>query len=216
MKEIENKCVFCENNRFAYHKKIGLRYDNAIIYEDENLYITPDISPVVLGHYLIITKKHIHGYANASEEILESLEKAIVFLKKEVYKNTTITMFEHGAIKDGTAGASIDHAHLHVVPGTYSKLFELVDHEGLHVKKILYTEAALKMLADKSPYLWVTSNGQSWLYIVDKLPSQFLRNLFMSMVTTSYDYNWREQYDNKESIEMYKRTLNMYYNSKKE
>ena len=42
------------------NKKIGLNGTNWTVYEDENVFITPDISPVLKGHFLIVSKEHIN------------------------------------------------------------------------------------------------------------------------------------------------------------
>ena len=68
-------------------------------------------------------------------------------------------------------------------------------------------------LADKHPYLWVSDQEKPFLYVVDELPSQFLREVFMQCRSSDYTYNWRDEYTNKKSIEMYKKTLDLYKNS---
>ena len=201
-------CVFCKQNRFFYHKQIGLKYDDAIVYEDDNVFVTPDISPVIKGHYLIITKNHIHGYANANEATMISLKKAIDYLKNKIYKSNEFTFFEHGAIEEGKAGASINHAHLHVLPG-WHEISKIVDNTNVYTKKMRFTRDNFKEMAESYPYLWISNYHTSYLYSVDKLPSQFLRKIFMEAHETQYTYNWREEFDNQYSLQMYLETLNM-------
>lgn len=38
-----NKCVFCEENRFYYHKLSNMKFDDAIIYQDDNFDVTDNI-----------------------------------------------------------------------------------------------------------------------------------------------------------------------------
>ena len=98
------------------NKKIGLSGTDWGVYEDENVFITPDVSPVLKGHFLIVSKMHINSFGNGSEEIFLSLQKAKEILVEKVYCQEKILFFEHGAVISHTAGGCIDHAHLHAIP----------------------------------------------------------------------------------------------------
>lgn len=73
-------CFFCKDKRFLLNRRLGLAGESSVIYEDENVFVTPDIAPVVKGHYLIVTQEHINSYGNADEKTYDSLEKAKKFL----------------------------------------------------------------------------------------------------------------------------------------
>ena len=64
---------------------LGLEGESSVIYADENVFVTPDIAPVVKGHYLIVTREHINSYGNADEKIYVSLEKAKKLRAKAEY-----------------------------------------------------------------------------------------------------------------------------------
>jgi len=115
---LNGDCFFC-NGLFQLNKKIGLASEESIIYQDDNVFITPDIAPVAKGHFLIISKVHWNSFANADENTYTSLEKAKDFLRNSVFKDTKILFFEHGSVRKNTAGACIDHAHIHVIPITF-------------------------------------------------------------------------------------------------
>ena len=109
-------CFFCGDGKFLMNKKIGLSGTDWGVYEDENVFITPDVSPVLKGHFLIVSKMHINSFGNGSEEIFLSLQKAKEILVEKVYCQEKILFIEHGAVISHTAGGCIDHAHLHAIP----------------------------------------------------------------------------------------------------
>ena len=65
-------CHFCINI-FKKNREQGLPEEDSLVYEDENIYVMPDISPLTVGHLLIVSKKHYQGYGNASLETLNSV-----------------------------------------------------------------------------------------------------------------------------------------------
>ena len=149
-------CFFCGNRRFSVNKEIGLNCRDWTVYEDENVFITPDVSPIIKGHFLIVSKKHINSFGNGSEEVFLSLEKAKQILKKYVYNKKRVLFFEHGAVISHTAGGCIDHAHLHAIPleknidvDAYIDKYKL-----LNTPKIEMTyEIIHKFAEEKNPYV---------------------------------------------------------------
>ena len=43
---MENECLFCELNRFNINKELLLPERKSIIWEDENVYASPDLFPL--------------------------------------------------------------------------------------------------------------------------------------------------------------------------
>ncbi len=43
---MSNRCVFCKENRFRLNQKAGLDVQQAVIYENERICITPDLAPL--------------------------------------------------------------------------------------------------------------------------------------------------------------------------
>jgi diadenosine tetraphosphate (Ap4A) HIT family hydrolase len=97
-------CPFCEIPK------------NIIIKENDLSIAVYDKYPVNKGHILIITKRHVIDYFDASEEEKSSLfnlmEKCKKFLDKE-YKPDGYNI----GLNCGTdAGQTIMHLHLHLIP----------------------------------------------------------------------------------------------------
>ena len=200
-------CVFCNENRFCLNKKIGLDSEQAVIYEDEYIYVTPDLAPLSEGHLLIVSQEHYNSFANAPRDVRNSLMKMLEYLSEDIYRDSDITWFEHGAVFEGTGGASIDHAHLHVIPKSL-KLIEAVEHDKKYIEKKSYTEKNFVELLLKQPYLWIGSRKTSYLYYVNELPSQYLRKKVMELLHGE-DFDWKENFYLESSIKKYKDTLNL-------
>ena len=97
--------------------------EGRILYESDNFLVFPTLGPIgIKGYLLIASKKHYEGTGDMPEGLLPELEELITMTKSklmEAYRKESI-LFEHGP-KVGNSGwgggTSIDHAHLHVIPG---------------------------------------------------------------------------------------------------
>lgn len=208
----EESCFLCRDNIFELHKCIGLPYNSAIVYEDENIFITPDISPICYGHFLIISQQHINSFGNAGDNVFTSIKNGVKFLTHKVYKTDRIMLLEHGAVLPHTAGACIDHAHIHVIPLLSELETEIDDfiHRSCSVlsDKVEADRFALQQFANNNqPYLFYATSRGAWAYPVQRLPNQFLR-LAVANYTCS-EYNWKLSYKSEKSKSLYLQTLEM-------
>ena len=200
-----SNCIFCRENRFYNNFKAGFTLSESLIYENEYIFVTPDISPLIPGHLLIVSQNHYNSFAGAPTEVRYALQKAIKYIYSNLnYKN--ITWFEHGAVFPGKGGASIDHAHLHVLPHEFP-IQQAIEDDKKYSKKIPFSQEIFCTLAEKQPYLWVSNDfNSSCIYYVDNLPSQYLRNIVMRL-QESEKYNWKSSFMEETSIRKYRETL---------
>lgn len=202
-----NDCIFCRNNRFCNNIKVGFTLTESLIYEDEHIFVTPDLSPLVPGHLLVISQNHYNSFAGAPVEIQDALYKAIDFIHDYLHYEK-ITWFEHGAVFPGKGGASIDHAHLHILPYDFP-IQQAVEMDHRFFQKVPFSIEAFSMLSDKQPYLWISDGfDSSCIYYVDSLPSQYLREIVMRL-QGKREYNWKSSYMKEESIKKYRETLQL-------
>ncbi len=185
-------CNFCENI-FERNRELGLPEEESIVYEDENIYVMPDISPLIVGHMLIVSKKHYQGYAGAKEEVISSVKKFLLYYGEKIgYRDYTI--FEHGAVISYHAGASIDHAHMHIVP------------LGINMGTILDRKFSEKICCNLEELSNFAKSKQSYLYYkrktettghaypVGKIPSQYLRDVANQLLSCKKFYDWKLTY----------------------
>lgn len=187
------KCPFCDGTRYINNKMANLPTTEAILFENEDLYVRVDISPLCLGHCLIITRKHYLNFFEIPIELKQQVKKIMEKIRsiyKELY-HSDVLFFEHGSAEPGYAGASIDHAHLHCIPCDYDISDILKDKLGIPVKCNIITSKE----KFKNEYSYIYTENQSmggYLYKVEKLPSQFLRKIVFDL-EGSKNYKWQEK-----------------------
>ena len=89
--EYSEDCPFCMNTRFKNNKLVHLPSEACILFENNNIYVQVDISPLCRGHILIITKKHYLNFYETSDEIKNDTRKVMNSIKKYI-KNYIILM----------------------------------------------------------------------------------------------------------------------------
>lgn len=103
---VHTECIFCE--------PVGKR---EVIIENEFAYATPDGYPVTQGHTLFIPKRHIGDYFNLSERERSAINELLIVRRKQLFEvDKSILGFNIGANCGETAGQSIMHCHVHLIP----------------------------------------------------------------------------------------------------
>jgi diadenosine tetraphosphate (Ap4A) HIT family hydrolase len=96
-----SECVFC-------HPEV----QPATLFETPLLRVLPDKFPLLPGHVLVVSRRHLRCYGAATEAELQDLDRAAArvapFLSARYGK---VLIFENGV-----AGQSVPHAHLHLIP----------------------------------------------------------------------------------------------------
>ena len=73
-------CPFCMETRFENNKMVNLLSEETILYRSENIYVQVDISPLCVGHILIIPNYH---YLNCYQ-MPKTIKDEIVQIKKHI------------------------------------------------------------------------------------------------------------------------------------
>lgn len=203
--EYSKDCPFCMNTRFKNNKLVNLPSEECILFENNNIYVQVDISPLCREHILIITKEHYLNFYETSDEIKNDTRKVMNSIKKlykELYNSDTL-FFEHGSAKSGYAGASIDHAHLHCVPFIHTINNDLDKLLGESSKCDILAHSTFK---NEFSYIYTENSNNKTIYKVEKLPSQFLRKL-MSEKVNDGKYLWQENCITSDSINSLNQTI---------
>ncbi|MFC2048679.1 HIT family protein [Elusimicrobiota bacterium] len=99
-------CPFCEK----YNKP-------AILSENTMFFSIYDAFPVTKGHLLIIPKRHFAVFFDVKNEEAETLIPFIREAKDRLLsEDSSISGFNIGINIGKTAGQSIEHCHLHLIP----------------------------------------------------------------------------------------------------
>lgn len=95
-------------------------YENAklrVVDEFDSVFTIKDGFPVTDGHLLIIPKRHISDYFALTEKERQDAESLIKILRQRISeKDPSVTGFNVGANSGESAGQTIFHAHIHLIP----------------------------------------------------------------------------------------------------
>ena len=100
-----NNCIFCNKEKLN------------IIYEDDIFYVIRDAYPVTTDHTLIILNEHNKTYFDLRDKDIVQLNNIIKFQKDSLIgKDNSITGFNIGINQGETAGQTVMHLHIHLIP----------------------------------------------------------------------------------------------------
>jgi diadenosine tetraphosphate (Ap4A) HIT family hydrolase len=95
-------------------------YDNIkdrVVAEQDSVVAIQDNYPVTDGHLLIVPKRHMHDYFSMGETEKQDIDKLILKLKNRIMeKDQSVTGFNVGTNIGESAGQTIFHAHIHLIP----------------------------------------------------------------------------------------------------
>ena len=104
--EKEAVCPFCD----------ALKRGQAKV-EYGTVFALRDKFPVTEGHLLIIPKRHMVDYFAMTHAERRDAEALILLLKRQIIEDDpTVTGFNIGANCGVSAGQTVMHAHLHLIP----------------------------------------------------------------------------------------------------
>ncbi len=110
MSDTGKDCLFC---KFAKHE-----IPCEIVYENEKVMAFLDINPAgeLVGHTLVIPKKHFTELEDINEEYLTEIIKVIKKLSKAIKKASGAEGLNLIQNNGKAAGQYIMHAHFHLIP----------------------------------------------------------------------------------------------------
>lgn len=188
-------CPFCGHNRKSFLVKHGYDVERMYFYEDPDFSISSDLSPLVTGHLLVIPITHYAGFCEiVDNEMLLRYRR----VAERLLGTRDLLLFEHGAVLEGEAGASVDHAHMHILPRPKNVNIDFVDRyitESGYVSsaKIPVSQEVLhRFFIKRQPYIYYELQNQKFAYPVHSLPHQFLRMMLQTFCEISY--NWKIAY----------------------
>ncbi|MDW7739802.1 MAG: HIT family protein [Bacillota bacterium] len=97
-------CPFCDTANLT------------IIAENELAIAFYDGTPISNGHSLVIPRRHVSTYFDASAEEHEAIHQLICSLKKYLDKKYNPDGYNIGANVGHYAGQTVFHFHIHVIP----------------------------------------------------------------------------------------------------
>ncbi|HKK31290.1 MAG TPA: HIT family protein [Alphaproteobacteria bacterium] len=87
-----------------------------VFYESELVVGLWDRYPVSPGHALMVPRRHVGGWFDASQEEQQALIAALEVAKREIEKNHEPDSYNIGVNSGEAAGQTVLHLHLHLIP----------------------------------------------------------------------------------------------------
>ena len=125
-----NECIFC--------KIIKGEVPADKIYEDDNFFAFLDITPVNLGHTLLIPKEHHKDLFDIPDDTLCEIGPVIKKIAEAVKEGTKADGINIGMNNGPAAGQVVFHAHIHIMPRFSDdgyKLWHGKEHDEVNSKK---------------------------------------------------------------------------------
>jgi diadenosine tetraphosphate (Ap4A) HIT family hydrolase len=213
----EGECPFCtlvEDGvspvwRYLFPTATG----GEVLWTSDLFTVALDTAPLVEGHLLVISNNHVTSLASIVQDANVPLRQAISTAEELVSRAYgDFTYFEHGAMSFARhAGACVDHAHLHIVPGRYYILPDIA-RDYPDVTCYPNYEAALRHFA-RTPYLvFGASDIGAYGVSAPVCATQYLRRLISRRANVVDKWSWRDcirQADSLHLREQLERTRSM-------
>ena len=90
--------------------------EERIVADDDLVLAIRDKYPVSPGHTLIIPRRHVEDYFELTAEEYAAMHAMLLKLKKALEEELKPQGFNVGVNVGRTAGQTIDHVHLHLIP----------------------------------------------------------------------------------------------------
>ena len=103
-----NDCIFC--------KIVKKEIPCTKVYEDKNILAFLDITPVNLGHVLVIPKQHFVNIYETPEDVLTDMIKASKIVSQALKSGIGADGINVTMNNEPAAGQVIFHAHIHIIP----------------------------------------------------------------------------------------------------
>ena len=167
-----------------------------IIKATPSFVVLPSISPLVAGHVMIIPKDHSSGMLSAAatrKQFLSVLD--LVFTAVSASYGLSC-VFEHGIGIGMTGGCGIDHAHVHVLPLSLSRI--AVVHEALardfdRAPRISIDQAFENHDCTSSYLFFGSSPLDVVVHYSEEIPSQYIRHTIAAALNQPCRH-WREMF----------------------
>ena len=178
--------------------------ENQVIDQSEHFYAKAALGHFVSGYTLVVPKDHWICYAEVPLELYAELDGFIHHVKRRlraVTGKSTMT-FEHGPMnRNHSAGACIEHAHLHLLPVSNALLKPLK--AMFDFKRLQSRSQIVQHQGRRTQYVYMETPAEVHCFAEVKkiLPSQFIRRVACSSLGFPHLWDWRKSPLREELLE---------------
>lgn len=163
------------------------------VHSTENFELLVDMSPLTIGHLLLLPKKHHLSFAQvlaAHPGETEDLVRRVVDLYAETFRQPLV--LEHGSGPGEEDHACITHAHLHLLPVDGDAVDERLLRDDLAYRDLTSISELAKNPWPGTSYFLRLFNGHCRVYLpTAKQKRQYLRSVagaVLSIEDPEWDY----------------------------
>jgi diadenosine tetraphosphate (Ap4A) HIT family hydrolase len=181
---IRGQCVgadFCQELSgqldTEFHRTYGACASTRIIGRSQSLCLLVDMSPLCVGHLLIVSEQHYLSFAGVMREHGPEV-KDVLDLVFSQYQNTfgEPVVLEHGSSLDTGDSGCITHAHWHLFPLDLDAIHKIMLTDGLSFTELAGVED-LAAVDQGIPYFFAADRSRQRLYDVERMRRQYLRSV---------------------------------------
>ncbi|WP_329396456.1 HIT domain-containing protein [Streptomyces lydicus] len=172
---------FCEEIAGAQESTFSLVYEgeprSRVIWETDGFRLIADLSPLSVGHLLLLPVEHYLSFAQLIEERGVELAEVLESVGA-LYRATfgRLTVLEHGSSAAMKSSACISHAHWHLMPIDGNRVNSLIMADGLPPAAL--TDLKQLVPYGGAPYFLCGQQGKYYVYDGRRpMRSQYLRSI---------------------------------------
>lgn len=151
--------------------------ETRIIASSNNLTLMADLSPLCMGHLLLVPDFHYLSYAGVCRDHKAEVEKVTAQIQ-ELYAPAfgDPVVLEHGSSIDTSGSSCISHAHWHFLPVSVGRVFEAMDEDGLQHTDLNNLEDLVAY--EQVPYYYAANAEYRRVYGINhSMKQQYLRSV---------------------------------------
>lgn len=194
-------CVFCREISSGTmpeeYAKRGIL--NRIVYEDEEFVIFPSLSPLAVGHVMLVPKEHVTSSVQLRRPAFARLEALRLAIQDQ---RGTLLFWEHGIAIGAAGGCGVSHAHVHALPlptESARRLEARLAQEFPDAVSIPFA-ALSQEVGSESSYLHWSTRAHGYVDKDTRVASQFMRRAVADALgSPSWDWRDLENWDLFES-----------------
>jgi diadenosine tetraphosphate (Ap4A) HIT family hydrolase len=165
-----------ETEGIAFHALYQGHPESRIVTQGDNFALVADISPLGIGHTLLVPRNHYINFGTIPEELadeLDSFRGHCLSLISDHYGPATV--LEHGSSSNMRRSACISHAHWHLIPGLKSPI-QIFERDGLRGFDVCTWRELGGFAELDQPYFYYNFGSEHRIYSTNlSMPHQYLR-----------------------------------------
>jgi diadenosine tetraphosphate (Ap4A) HIT family hydrolase len=161
------------------------KYYNTILFESPSFVVLPAVGPLRRGHVMVVSRIHRASLADLERDDIAEYDRLASSIRG-LPEYADAVEVEHGSTHDGPSGPCVRHAHIHWLPESpfvSPLLQQAVSQKPQPINRLAHIRQFPR------PYLFLRTPNQSAVFMVDPLPSQFVRRVICEYLGED-DWDW--------------------------